>query len=330
MPGLPGIYECEVVAVSPSFPMVPYKVEKSLHWLGVAGDSCTTTITAIEIDYFRTHGYTVEVIQGYYWEREEYVFSAFIGKCERLEQEGGSLKAIAKIMRNSLYGRFGTRKEMEHVIITDKPPNDGTHFPICDPKTGEDFEDMYAVTEEVNAEYIQPHWAAYITAYQRLAMFDTILTVGVTNCLGVDTDSIKYEKRHDKILVWNEGTCYGSTHIENSWKLYRSHGPKDYVTEQDGILAFKKKGIPKRFMTQAMLKTYLSMDEYTPTFDVPYISITKALTMLKADGTLAYMTPRTRRVGLLHSSSWQIVNGLFVVQANPLNVLSQKEDNRYG
>jgi hypothetical protein len=321
--GKHGMYRCHVTAVNPPFPMVPYRDDRNmLRWLGVPGDDCETVITGIEVSYFRTHGYEVFVIEGVYWEKESYVFKEFMETCEEMEKKGGVYKAIAKLMRNSLYGRFGSRKYCDRVVITDEPKEG--YVQMCDPKNGKPFDDVYMVQEIVDAEYIQPHWAAHITAYQRLALFDIMLRVGFGHVLGVDTDSVKMEQYVDRSIAWDEGTGYGSTHIEGEWSLYRSHGPKNYVTEKDAVYALKSKGIPKKKVTQQMMIDHLNRTSDTQPIIVHFESLTKGLTMLKHDGQASLISYPHRTLGELHSGTWLIDDEQkFIVRPNPCNTLLQ-------
>lgn len=304
-----GLWRCVVTCLEETLPMVPYRKSNGVCWLGRENDSCETTITREEIEYFLKHGYAIEILYGYYWPQSDFIFADFIDKVERVESLNPTTKQCAKIMRNALYGRFGTKKFHEKFIISSSP--DENMIPYCNPETGDMVEDLYVVEEELDVPYIQPHWAAYITAYQRIAMFDLILQCGMENFLGCDTDSIKTYAHivEEKHLPISE-TEYGKGKIEATFDLYRSHGPKNYVGIHDETFVAKTKGIPKKYLTQEHLKEHLYRDEDT-NMVIEYKSITKALTMLKKDGRMQNTIPAHRTLSSLHSEKWELVDGTF-------------------
>lgn len=318
-----GMWYVEAVCIDADLPIVPYRDQHGLlHWLGQPGDYCHTYCTTEEVLYFRMHGYQINVLEGYYFDRSEYVFRDFIEKCEELEQRGGVYKEIAKEIRNHLYGKFGTRKYVDRVVITDDP-KDG-YEQMYDVK-GRPFDDLFTVREEVDAEYIQPHWAAYVTAYQRLALFDMIFEIGVENCLGADTDSVKMEEKIDEQHTWTSEEYYGSTHIEAEFDEYRSEGPKHYVGVRKRKHILKVKGIPAKYVTQSEIFRHLHRRKGKPLPRITYPSNTKALTMLKSNGTLPLVVERSRTLSTLHSETWEVDNnGLFHVKRNP-DTLNRKD-----
>jgi len=309
-----GMWNCTITCIDSQLPIVPYRKKNGINWLGVAGDTCETTITSIEIEYFKAHGYTVDVHYGVYWEESRKIFSDFIDKVERVESINSTTKQCAKLMRNSLYGRFGTKKIHNKFVIS-ADIKEG-YQPYCNPQTGELIEDLYQIEEELEVPYIQPHWAAFITAYQRLAMFDLIFKCGLENFLGCDTDSVKTYVHivEEKQLPISE-TAYGDGKIEATWDIYRSHGPKNYVGYSRESIIAKTKGIPKKALTQEMLHEHLYRDEHTQ-IKVKFSSITKALAMLKNDGRSEHNNPRHRTLSSLHSEKWTLKNECFVPISN--------------
>lgn len=306
-----GMWDIHVKCIDAKLPIVPYRKDhdSGVYWLGIPGDECDTIAITAEIEYYKTHGYEVTVKSGLWWSTLEPVFSSFIDKVEKVESINTTTKQCAKIMRNALYGRFGTKKFHERVVITNNPSDECV--PYSDPKTGKFIEYLYTIEEELDVAYIMPHWAAHVTAYQRLAMYDLIYLCGPENCLGCDTDSIKTYRTlvEEKGLPISE-TEYGKGKIEASFDVYRSHGPKNYVGLLGDKYYMKSKGIPKKAITADMMKNHLHRDEDTVIL-VEFVSITKSISMMKSDAKKAFNIPRHRTLSSLKSDKWTLTNGLF-------------------
>lgn len=317
-PDYMGMWAIEVTCIDARLPIVPYRVKDGVHWLGTPGARCKTVSTTVEIEYFKTHGYTVEVEYGVYWLESAYIFKDFIDIVESVEGIDSITKQCAKLIRNALYGRFGTKKFHEKVVITDAPTEEMMMY--SNPQTGELIEHLYTVQEELNVAYIQPHWAGYITAYQRLAMFDLIFQCGVENCFGVDTDSIKtYATIVDEKQLPLSETEYGKGKIEAYFLEYRSHGPKNYVGIEASIGAFmKSKGIPKKAITREHIMQHLYRDGSTNPITIPFESITKSLAMMKSDGKKKFTSKNKRTLSSLNSDKWKIIDKRFY----PLDVMA--------
>lgn len=298
-----GMWRCFVLCIDAPLPMCPYRTEHGVFWLGIAGDSCETVLTSQEIVYLQLHGYDITPTAGYYWRESSYVFQDFMNTVEAVESISDLIKQIAKLFRNALYGRFGTKKLHESMIITDTPP-DGA-IPYIHPETGEISDDMYVIEETLDVPYIQPHWAAFVTMYQRLAMFDLILQCGIENFLGCDTDSVKTYLHiiEERNLPISE-TEYGKGKIEAAFHTYRSHGPKNYVgVEMKKGWYMKSKGIPSRNITEDMMKKHHARDKDTR-IKVDFNIITNTLAMMKHDGNMAFQRPTHRHLSALHSAKW--------------------------
>lgn len=323
-----GIWKVEATPLKPTLPIVPYKDKDGVKWLGDVAETITTYLTTEEIIFAEKHNYSFKIIEGYYFKRSEQVFKEFIEKCEMLEREGGVKKEIGKLMRNSCYGKFASRDTAKRLIVCDDAYGTEKGYVPYMLSSGELVPGLYVSQEEVDAEYIMPHWGAYITAFQRLAIMKLAFIIGPEHNLGIDTDSIKMEldtfmqHTEDFPLIEDfnglkaEPYQYGYGKVENFFQVFRSHGPKNYVYIKGGKPGLKLKGIPKSFVTdeQMLMHLYRAMDEIIPVrtrnqndpFRVNYTSITRTSAMLKSGCTQQFTIHRFRTLNTLHSTKWYL------------------------
>jgi hypothetical protein len=233
----PGFYEVYAEAPSTNWPLVPYKDNNSqLHW---TNDSCTTYLSDIEIKWYSNKGWHFYINEGVFFDRIIYPFNGFIDKCESLEYPDGkpanpAIKAIVKQMRNRLYGSFALKKEQETIIF--KKPTmaelrewaaANTHTPLRNEVTGEQLP-AWIVLEKADADYINNYWAAYITARQRLHIFDVMELIGLEHNHYVDTDGIKSDR--DAIMkvlpTLNQKVGYGSWVTKAKYDWFKMDAPK--------------------------------------------------------------------------------------------------------
>lgn len=109
------------------------------------------------------------------WIKARPIFQDFVRKLYRLRDNkepdyNESVAYVAKIMLNSLYGKFATNTLREKIIYvgeTDERPEGGIPANPDDPDCS-----IYRVEEEIDAPYIAPQIAAHITALSRLHLHD--------------------------------------------------------------------------------------------------------------------------------------------------------------
>jgi hypothetical protein len=73
------------------------------------------------------YGYTFEIIQGYQFDKAN-LFKDYVNKMYNLRMEyakGTPMNLIAKLLMNSLYGKFGMRDERTKVEIFDCSTDEG-------------------------------------------------------------------------------------------------------------------------------------------------------------------------------------------------------------
>jgi len=252
MPGNPGFYEVRVDApLDLKIPVIPKQTDKGLVW---PVGRYTSFTTDIEIELARKVGCSVEVVRGVWYDRLEFPFNAFVDKCKELEHLGGANKPIAKMMRNSLYGKYCMKREIENIIITKEYITDTNYKPEINKETGEVIANSYLHVEKNTANYILPQWGAYITARQRVALIEAANAIG--DVAYMDTDSLTAPTQN--ILKAAEAghitlgaANYGDLDVEKDYVWFQVLAPKTYWGDTIGGKHIRKaKG--------------LSLKNYTP------------------------------------------------------------------
>lgn len=235
------------------FNPVPRRNSQGLDW---PSGSFDTYLSSVEIEWCEKRGVTFEILSGMYWTREEPVFKAFIEKCQEYEIiENGKYKPTVKGMRNANYGKYATQV-MHSVLVYSKEDitqSQQTLIPLTVNDTGEIIEGVYLGEEKSDSEFMMPHWAALITAYQRLYLMDFIEEAYKRGAKNVytDTDSLKCDLEVLLSMVADKtipiGTHYGEFKLEEICKEFTVLGGKCYMGELDnGEIIVKAKGIPTR------------------------------------------------------------------------------------
>lgn len=253
--GKQGVYKCTVHA--PATLPVGCIAERgtSVYPLGTFKATCTS----VDIDFAKEQGYTFEIEDGYYWEDMQGVFHDFAVKCQELEitsvvDETGKkthpFKPLAKLLRNSLYGKFGSKPVANKMMISKGEIPEGAQL-VIDPDTGNIVDGLYTVQEMVDENYMIPAWAAFITASQRAYLMSRVYAAYEEGATSVycDTDSMTCEtevceKLKAKGLLSSDGK-YGSWEFEKSGHLL-ALAPKVYAIADDTgeTVKVRAKGLP--------------------------------------------------------------------------------------
>jgi hypothetical protein len=254
---LPGIYKVIVQVPKGIRPPIPYRAKNNqVLWQTGTFD---TTVTSIEIEYALTKGCRFQILEGIVWECIEFPFNEFLDKCEEFElRDGGVHKAVAKNMRNPLYGKFGTKLESRSYYVQldgELPVSTETEkvYWVIDQQTGEQINHVYYKMEKNTSDCIFPHWAAWITASQRIELMKA-MDVLQTPLYG-DTDSIFcYRRDYERAVSQNLlpfGKRYGMLKLEKELSFAKIKGLKNYrAIDKDGKKHAKCKGVPKRHMLE--------------------------------------------------------------------------------
>lgn len=220
-----------------------------------------TMTTNVELELAIKHGYKAEVLLSWCAPLVSSPFKKLVKLCKqtRYKYKDGPLETVAKLIQNSLYGKFATNPvrtvvDTESVTFYEENKKNMTDDEkiryVIDNNINGDFpfsfkqEDM---GEEVRRKII---YAAWITANARVRLFDFIYTAGPENVFYGDTDSVTMNKSAvNKIQKFVHNKEYGKFKQEKEWKSFKVIAPKVYTGEiVDKGFSGKVKGIPKKLI----------------------------------------------------------------------------------
>ncbi len=308
-PELLGVYK--VVAAVPNsvylelgFNPWPCRTKNGLVW---KSGTFETTLTNIELEYGIKHGCSFEVIEGLVWYRAEPVFKEFIEKCQLLELEHPEQKPSVKLMRNSCYGKFGTKEEHNIIVFSHETPDTDRHLiPMTNATNGKLIENVYVGTEPTNSPFILPHWASFITAYQRIYLFGFMEQVYRAGARSVycDTDSIKSSSSIILRLIDNGiipiGKEYGKFKLEYVTKEFLLIGPKTFYANE---VEKKAKGLPNRLLTRDTYVDALNNNRK----EVAFESVESVKNLIKGKKQLQIKRKRTI-TDISNSIAWEVID----------------------
>ncbi|HDR7311490.1 TPA: DNA polymerase [Bacillus cytotoxicus] len=207
------------------------------------------------------NGCTVEEIyQMVYWERMEKVFQDFVEHFEDIKKTSkGAKRTFAKLMQNSLYGKFGmNRKRITYGDMEDRYDLHEKEIPYKEFKhdcNGIQLSFIQYLTES-KAAYIQPHIAAYVTAYARILLYRGLKKQETKGVIAYcDTDSIAGTCQMPDDMI--DEADYGKWKLEGVIKEGIFLQPKLYAEiYEDGKEVIRAKGIPKEKMDELSFETY--------------------------------------------------------------------------
>lgn len=239
-----GVAHVKIHIPDMHIPPLPFRHNGKLYF--PVGD-ITGYYTHAEIRYAIDMGASlITVYSSLYATQNCYPFSDYVktlyAQRQHYKQVNDARELPVKIMLNSLYGKFGQRDDagLETLIKADNVLEDGTLYGY----------DMYIVNGTVyaskrktfnfQANYVNTLWAAHITGYARLTLYEYMLQAGET-LLYCDTDSVFIQSDLDT------STALGGMKAENIGVSVEIFGPKLYrVLEHGTPIKLKAKGVPAK------------------------------------------------------------------------------------
>jgi DNA polymerase type B, organellar and viral len=251
-----GFFYCKIKA--------PDKLEHPILQTHVKTNNGTRTVAPLgqwedmifspEMDNAINHGYNFEILWGYTFE-SAYIFEEYVNFFHNLRNEypkGHPMNYIAKILLNSLYGRFGMDDNFPNINIIHKdyyPDFENKYFDnIIDcKKIGDYFLVKYKTKEiKIQEEDSSTHnisigISSAITAYSRIHM--TIFKNNPDFTLYyTDTDSAYFDKPLPKEMV--DSKILGKLKLEHICNKAIFLSPKVYALETENReFIYKVKGL---------------------------------------------------------------------------------------
>ncbi len=212
------------------------------------GEPVQMTMTSVDFELFKEH-YNIneiEFICGWKFKSVTGLFKEYIDFWNNIKMNStGAMRQLAKLMLNSLYGKFGTNDRKCQSI------------PYFDKSTGLV---NFRRGEETIEKPIYTALASFVTAYARQKTITSAQLIGLDNFVYADTDSLKIvnltEEEVGKIIEVHSkelGKWKFEGHAEKG-KFLRA---KTYITEINNELQITCAGMPDR------VKTNVNFDNFT-------------------------------------------------------------------
>lgn len=314
-PAKPGFYHVRAkVPDDTVMPILPYTDLKGRKYYPTG--TFETYCASVEINRACELGYDIEVIDGYYFKKIEYVFDELINICMSIRQnptyKGTVVEYIAKLVQNALYGKFGSNEEgIKYVVSLEQPKGDGWIHSV-DIHTGEILENVWQRVEELDVPYLHPEWAAWITAMARIHLSYLAQQFAARDKLVyVDTDSVKgLVSTNDQIDVDEDPSIYGAWKREMESDEWYCAGPKTY-TYHDIITdewVVHSKGVPQKLVTHEMIKEASEGKTVTVKMNtMPSMSF-----LIKHDDRIQPIKQELRTLTIPQNvQSWKLIDGKF-------------------
>ena len=220
---------------------IPYLVKKdeTLNKLIAPIGSWTDYITTFEYQEALKRGYEIDIIKAYLYKKQENHFKDYVDHYYNIKKTStGAKKQIAKLMLNSVYGKFAQKRTNDKIVtlshIIEKKLNLSDFKPLGSKMYIK--EETYFYDRRIN-----PILSIFVTAYAR-----HVLYLGIENIINkggevyyADTDAIITNIKLDDEFI--SCTELGKWDLEKEIKEYIGIEPKLYICDNEK----KAKGIPK-------------------------------------------------------------------------------------
>lgn len=235
-----GFYKATVKIPDMYFPPMPWLNKQKLIF---PTGKFSGIYASKELEMARLLGCEFNIDYGYIFP-DAYIFDEYVDMMFKLKQTGdGATKAIAKLMLNSLYGKFGQNRNKQTIVKTDIAHAVGL-------KPFNDEHDLYIQESESRATFIIPSISAWVTSCARVELLQMLLKAGEENAYYADTDSIFSTKNlptSDKL---------GGLKVEAEADEAIFVLPKLYVLRTGDKLITKAKGFERDFTNKLSFNSF--------------------------------------------------------------------------
>lgn len=198
------------------------------------GNDVVLTLTSVDLEMFFEHYEVsnIQYIEGWKFRSTNTLFKEYIDKWVEVKNEStisgnAGKRTIAKLMLNSLYGKFGLNPLVQSKI------------PFYD----RDGYVRYRLGKQETRDPIYVPIASFITAYARQITLSSAQK-NYDRFLYCDTDSLHLLGSEIPTNLWVDQVALGAWKIEGQFTRARFLRAKSYIEEVDGELDIKCAGLP--------------------------------------------------------------------------------------
>lgn len=235
-------------------PPLPFKTNYKLYfpigkWSG--------WYNSVDIKLCQELGFKVKINKGYGWNESDMIFYDYISECyndkQKAEKENNKgLYEISKLRMNSLYGKFGEKKDRS-IITTlnyDELKENMKEYTI---NSVDKKYNLFQIQKENDPKFTTTHISSFVTSLARKKLYDLLISIYPNNNIYYcDTDSIIT----DKLL--KTSNKIGELKLEHEVKNGYFALPKLYTfRNQKGELIIKCKGLDYNKLTYKQIKDFV-------------------------------------------------------------------------
>lgn len=205
-------------------------------------DDLEVTLTNIDLQLFLEHyDAEIEYYDGYFFQSKIGLFDSHIDHFMEIKKATkGAKRTIAKLMLNSLYGKFGTN------------PHRGKKIPALD-----NDKIVYREVEYFDTKPVYCPVAVFTTAYAR----DNIIRnaqKAYDRFIYCDTDSLHLQGMEIPVGITVDPLELGAYKLESTFTKSYFIRSKTYLEEIDGEIEVKCAGMPKNVTSQVTFENFRS------------------------------------------------------------------------
>jgi DNA polymerase elongation subunit (family B) len=243
-----GIWFAKVIVTSLKDLEIPYL---QIHHKGrTISPLGTFEMTISSVEYYnalKNNDYSFKIIEGYYFENERYIFKTYVEELYKLRlnyDKSHPMNYIAKLLMNSLYGRFGMKLEGSQVMFADDKKISKLKGKATISKIEPIIRDINLIeleVEELLGLEVNVAIASYITSLSRVALY-RYKKYCIDNGIKIfyfDTDSIFTNKPLPEQFISNK---LGDLKLEYIFKKSIFLAPKMYggiTTDNKEVMKLK-------------------------------------------------------------------------------------------
>jgi len=253
------IAECEVNCPNLSKPILPFKSDKLLFPIG----RFRSVYCNPEIDYALECGYRIDFIRALVYPSKIKPFAKFVDKFIKIKNENsGGKRDSAKLILNTLYGKFGQKYDRENtksLFFTNRDNALDCYNNLIDNNKKVIMKtiinNIYEVRFKEKSLSIKTFQnvsiASFVTSYARIKLIKKIHfeEQNGNEVYYCDTDSIVVKNKPN-----NLSHELGSWDIEKQFEMFKCYAPKCYIFKIDGKMGLKLKGLSKNSRDQILEK----------------------------------------------------------------------------